>query len=75
MHIAAAMGVPFVALFGPTDPDRHLPPSRKFKVIHRELSCSPCYSSHCKILTHACMKDISAEEVAGELMQLMEVKK
>jgi ADP-heptose:LPS heptosyltransferase len=69
------MGVPFVAFFGPTDPQRHLPPARHYKVLRRDLSCSPCYSSRCRILTHACMKDIMPEEVAGTIMELMDVRK
>ena len=62
MHIASAMGTPFVAIFGPTDPARHLPPAEKFIVLKKELKCSPCYSPRCmkKIL---CMRKITAGEV------------
>ena len=74
LHIAAAMQTPFVALFGPTDPLRHMPPAKKFVVLARKLTCTPCYSTYCKILTHACMKGISPEEVLKEVLQLMEEK-
>lgn len=72
MHLAAAMGVPFVALFGPTDAIRHLPPAKRFSVIKRELACSPCYSSTCRIKTHACMRDISPEEVFAKIKELIQ---
>ncbi len=75
MHIAAAMETPFVALFGPTDSLRHVPPADRFSVIKKDLECTPCYSSRCKIRTHACMHQITPEEVAGEIMKLIKVGK
>jgi len=69
LHIAAGMQVPLIALFGPTDARRHMPPSEKQFVLYKPMKCAPCYSSVCKIKTHACMKDISPEEVAKKVMQ------
>ncbi|MFA6610443.1 MAG: glycosyltransferase, partial [Candidatus Omnitrophota bacterium] len=59
MHIAAAMRVPFVALFGPTDPARHLPPSDSHALLFKakELRCGPCYSPRCS-KNVKCMKKI-----------------
>ncbi len=48
MHIAAAVGVPLVAVFGPTDPARHAPPAEKLVVIRQNLKCSPCYKTKCE---------------------------
>jgi len=70
MHIAAATDIPFVALFGPTDPKKHLPPSRKQKTVWKNLKCSPCYSPSC-IRGHKCMNNIKAEEVFEELVKLL----
>ncbi|MGE5307475.1 MAG: glycosyltransferase [Deltaproteobacteria bacterium] len=61
LHIAASQGVPFVALFGPTDFRRHLPPSKKYIVIQKTLACSPCYSTRCT--TRLCMETIMPDEV------------
>ncbi|HSA32052.1 MAG TPA: glycosyltransferase family 9 protein, partial [Candidatus Omnitrophota bacterium] len=72
LHLAASVRTPFVALFGPTSSRRHLPPSRRYIVLERSLSCAPCYSGTCKIFTHVCMKDISAEEVLAAVDRLME---
>ncbi|MFA4983751.1 MAG: GT4 family glycosyltransferase PelF [Candidatus Omnitrophota bacterium] len=61
LHVAAAVGTPFVALFGPTDPRRHLPPAENFIVIRKDLSCGPCYKSKCR--RPKCMQLIRPEEV------------
>ncbi|MDP3722160.1 MAG: glycosyltransferase [Candidatus Omnitrophota bacterium] len=63
LHVAAAVGTPTVALFGPTDPARHLPSTFVGRVIKHDLFCSPCYSPRCRTITHACMRQISVEDV------------
>lgn len=69
LHIAASMQVPFVALFGPTDPARHLPPAQKCVVIRHGLECSPCYKARC---AHPrCMEGISAAEVVEAVERLL----
>ncbi len=72
MHIAAALKVPFVALFGPTDPVRHLPFAEKFALIRKELSCSACYSPKC--FRKNCMREITVEEVYEAAVNLMQPK-
>lgn len=70
LHIAAAAGTPFIALFGPTDPRRHLPPAKRFTVIQKKLPCTPCYKSDC---THKkCMEAITAEEVFEAVTALLQ---
>ena len=71
LHIAAAVGTPTVALFGPTDPKRHLPPTFIGTVINKAVFCSPCYSSRCRTITHACMKQIGVEEVLAAVLTLL----
>ena len=75
LHLAAAVGTRAVALFGPTDPARHLPPSFVGQVITRDVFCSPCYSPSCLTITHACMKRIGVDDVlAAVLGQLAEAE-
>lgn len=63
MHIATAVGTPVVALFGPTDPRRHVAPGRApIAVINKEVKCSPCYLKKCPIGL-ICMKQILPGEV------------
>jgi 3-deoxy-D-manno-octulosonic-acid transferase/heptosyltransferase-1 len=61
MHLAAAVGAPVVALFGPTDPARTGPYGEGHTVVRRKLPCSPCFKKKCK--TNNCMKEISVEKV------------
>ncbi len=64
LHVGSALGVPTVALFGPTDPRRHLPPGRKVTSIARRLPCQPCYKGNCRNSEElACLKKIGVEEV------------
>jgi len=69
LHVAAAVGTPFVALFGPTDPRRHLPPSKNFVLLRKESACGPCYKSKCR--GNRCMRAITPEEVIAAVERLM----
>ncbi|MGE5308076.1 MAG: GT4 family glycosyltransferase PelF [Deltaproteobacteria bacterium] len=73
LHIAAAVSTPFIALFGPTDPKRHLPPARKFVLLRKEMPCSPCYRSKCG--RGRCMAAITPEEVLASLDTLLDLKR
>ncbi len=61
MHIAAAMGTPVVALFGPTDPLKTGPYGEGHVVVRKEMSCSPCFLKKCS--SKKCMEEITVEEV------------
>jgi len=61
MHIAAAMGCPVVALFGPTAPWRTGPYGKGNRIVSAKVACSPCFKRHCRHRT--CMKDIKSEKV------------
>ncbi len=62
MHIASGANVPLIALFGPTDPKRHLVAPSVCQVFWKEISCSPCYLRSCPI-GHICMKKILPQDV------------
>lgn len=61
MHLAAAVGTPVIALFGPTDPARTGPYGPGHRVVRRGLNCMPCFRKQCE--TKSCMKEIAVEEV------------
>jgi heptosyltransferase II len=69
MHLAAALRVPIVALFGPTNWKRLHPWSDNHVIVRRDLPCMPCfyYSSRplrCAAgINYACMREISVDEV------------
>jgi len=61
MHMAAAMGTPTVALFGPTDPKRTGPYGSVHRVLQRQMDCIPCFKRRCR--ENLCLKEISVGEV------------
>lgn len=64
LHIAAALHKKIVALFGPTDSRRHMPPAAGASVLSKSLECQPCYQGHCKNTEdRACLRHISVREV------------
>ncbi|MBL7071168.1 MAG: lipopolysaccharide heptosyltransferase II [Candidatus Omnitrophica bacterium] len=62
LHVAASVGVPFIALFGPTDPKRHMPKADKYKLLTGNVKCSPCYKPSCG-KKNKCMKRIKVDDV------------
>jgi lipopolysaccharide heptosyltransferase II len=60
MHLAAAVGTPVVAFFGPTDPGRTGPTGVPAEVLDRYVFCSPCYLKVCPY-RHECMTEITVE--------------
>lgn len=72
MHLAAALGTPLVALFGPTDPRLSGPYASDGIVLRVPLPCSPCLKRRCQISEdRLCMRSISEEEVAAAASALL----
>ncbi len=67
MHIAAAYNVPIVAIFGPTDYSETSPWSKNYKIITKNLECSPCKKRVCPLNHHNCMKEIMGKDVIKEI--------
>jgi heptosyltransferase-2 len=70
MHIASALGVPTVAIFGATDDTTTGPTGSNARVIRQPVDCSPCLLRECPI-DHRCMTGVSAERVVKEALQLL----
>lgn len=62
MHIASALGVPVVAVFGPTNPDATSPAGTDDLIIRNKVECAPCTHRECPI-DHRCMTGVSVEAV------------
>jgi heptosyltransferase-2 len=62
MHIAAALGVPIVAIFGSTNPITTSPMGRA-EIIRHEVECSPCLLRTCPRDDHLCMELVETSEV------------
>jgi heptosyltransferase-2 len=70
MHIASALGVPTVAIFGATDHVATGPTGPLARVVREPVECSPCLLRECPI-DHRCMTRVSAEQVAQTAFDLM----
>ncbi len=73
MHIAAALTVPVISIFGPTDPQKTGPyrwqTKKNLKVIKADVPCSPCRKKKCAELI--CMKKIHVDVVYKELKEYL----
>jgi len=62
MHIAAALSVPVVAIFGSTDPGRTSPIGEGHVIIKKDIECSPCFLRECPH-NMECMDMIGVEDI------------
>lgn len=73
VHAARALGVPTVAVFGPTTPAVHRFGLRE-RAVSLELSCSPCSahgSRRCPLGHHRCLRDLEAAQVAAACREVL----
>ncbi len=72
MHMAAALGVPVLALFGPTDPSRTGPygPGHRVLVVER-LACRPCHADECARKDLICLQNLFPSRVLAEAVDML----
>lgn len=71
LHLAAALAVPSVSIFGPTDPARTVIPGAS-RVVQKPVNCGPCYERECPLRDHRCMSEISVDEVFTAAVGLLQ---
>jgi lipopolysaccharide heptosyltransferase I len=70
MHVAAALGKPVVALFGPTEPQRTGPYRQLENVLQLSLPCIPCLSSRCRYTKPLeCLRALAIDHVFHAVQQ------
>jgi lipopolysaccharide heptosyltransferase II len=70
MHIAAAVGTPVVALFGPTDPVKTGPYGQGHVVLSHAVECRPCFRRECsRAVTLECLTGVTPEQVVRAAQQ------
>ena len=74
MHIASALGVPTIAVFGATDHIATGPTGELARIVREPVDCAPCLLRECPI-DHRCMKAVSADRVAGEAWELVQLRR
>jgi heptosyltransferase-2 len=71
MHVAAALDVPLVAVFGSTNPVATGPMGSKSKVVQADVPCSPCLESECMEGHLKCMDQIDVDQVFDVVKEML----
>ncbi len=71
MHVAAALGVPTVAIFGSTRPWRTGPLGPWTRVVQHPIECSPCMQRECRFGHYDCLRSITVEQVTRTLIEVI----
>ena len=69
-HVSAALGVPTVVVFGPTEHVSTRPLSPRAAVVRHQVECSPCMLRECPI-DHRCMTRVEVDEVCVAAQNLL----
>ena len=70
MHLAGALGIPAVAIFGSTNPLRTGPSGTSSRVIWHHLECSPCLARTCRFGHYNCLRAVEPKEVLEALSSI-----
>jgi heptosyltransferase-2 len=70
MHIASALGVPTVIVFGPTDEYATGPAGHLNAIVRSAVECAPCHLRECPI-DHRCMTRVPADRVVEAALQVL----
>jgi len=72
MHVAGALNIPTVAIFGSTNPVTTSPAGNNSVVIYKSASCSPCLKKRCPTDDFRCMDAIGVDDVYNIATRLLE---
>lgn len=77
MHLAAAVGTPIVAVFGPSDPRRYAPRGRHDRIVRVDLPCAPCNRirlppARCTGRTPDCLALVTPDRVVDAAVAILE---
>ncbi|WP_408003422.1 lipopolysaccharide heptosyltransferase II [Pseudothauera rhizosphaerae] len=70
MHVAAALDVPLVAIYGSSTPDHTPPLAERVAIRYLRLECSPCFERTCPLGHTRCLHEITPDSVVAALAQL-----
>jgi lipopolysaccharide heptosyltransferase II len=69
MHLAAALGVPTVSIFGSTEPSLTGPLGNHHRVLRHHVPCSPCFKRECPFGHYDCMTGLSVQTVTEAVLE------
>ena len=67
MHVAGALGIPTVGIFGSTNPARTGPLGPRTRVLYGRIECSPCFDRTCRFGHYECLKRLAVDDVIRSL--------
>ncbi len=70
MHVSSALGIPTLAVFGPTDPVETGPLGKHTRIVSVKTSCAPCLKPECPS-DHRCMRSVTPGLVLEEMERLI----
>jgi heptosyltransferase-2 len=70
MHVAGALGIPTVGIFGSTRPQRTGPLGPRTRVLYDQIPCSPCLERTCRFGHYDCLRRIGVADVVAALVDL-----
>lgn len=72
MHLAAALGVPVIALFGSTEPSLTGPTGGGHRILRHHVPCSPCFKRECPFGHYQCLHGIPVENVTTAVLSALQ---
>ena len=73
LHLASALDVPTIAIFGPTDPQRHVVKSDNLYIFYKQLDCSFCYKPQCNLAEDSlCLEKVSAQIIFTKIKEILD---
>lgn len=74
MHLANELGIPCVAIFGPTNERKYGGRGPKSVIVRRSLACTPCELAQCREGIRSCLDELSSREVEEAALRLLNEK-
>lgn len=68
MHVACAIGVPLIAIFGSSSPGFTPPLSNNAHIVNLDLDCAPCFARTCKFGHYDCLQKILPEDILAKIL-------
>lgn len=73
VHVSAALGVPTVAVFGPTSVEWTAPRGPSVRIVRETISCAPCFKRECPFGSPRCLAQIGVDRVLEAALSLIDM--